>query len=191
MWTDLQMSFSRRHAPEPSPEQEDRELFKTYGGPIEVELLPQVSRTAAQDVLIRAFFKKTTEISVVFSGRRALDTGPLSAHLKWLDNRARHAAATVQRPHPGPDYVRLPVKIKGAWRQQFWRDSDGNETGTYQLVAARWAFTDKNGQLLQFGEPPAYDVKSRARPKSYILHQRDIDAVPRSWRHDCLDGGQS
>ncbi|MCV3271772.1 hypothetical protein [Roseobacter sinensis] len=163
-----------------SPEQEDRALFRTYGGPIEVELVPRLSRTADGDVIISGFFKRSTEISVLFPGRRAREIGPLDAHLRWIDSQARRAAVAARRPSPNPDLIRLPVKIKGAWRQRFWRDADDNETGIYQLVAARWAFTDQTGTLVQFGEAPAYDVSARQRPKSYILTAREIDAVPRS-----------
>ena len=184
------MTEFRRQAPDISPEQEDRSLFKTYGGPIEVELLPQMRRVAAQGLVVRAFFNKTTEISVLFPGRRAAQTAPLETRLRELDNRARCAAAAAHGPSPGPDLIRLPVQIKGAWRQQFWRDDEGNETGTYQLVAARWAFPDKSGELLQFGESPAFDTTARSRPKSYTLNRRDIDALPRSFRQDHATGGQ-
>lgn len=163
-----------------SPEQEDRALFRTYGGPIEIELVPKTSRTTSGDFLVQAFFDHTREISVIFPGRRAREIGPLEAHLRWIDSRARRAAVAARRPSPNPELIRLPVKIKGAWRQQFWRDAEDNENGIYQLVAARWAFTDQTGTLVQFGEAPAYDMTTRQRPKSYILTRREIDAVPRS-----------
>lgn len=178
----LWMTAIDRPAEEMSPEQEDRSLFKTYGGPIEVDLVPRTTRTSAGDYLVRAYFRKATEITVLFPGRRAREIGPLDTHLRWLDSRARRAAVAAQRPSPNPDLIRLAVQIKGAWRQQFWRDEEGNETGTYQLVAARWAFNNQMGELCQFGEAPAFDVKARARPRSYILSAREIDALPRSMR---------
>lgn len=165
-----------------TPEQEDRALFKTYGGPIAVELVPQVNHTSASDFLVRGFFNSDTEISVLFPGRRAKDARALESHLRWLDNRVRHAAAKAQSSVPPIDRIRMSVQIKGSWRQNFWRNADGEETGVYQLVAARWAYTDRAGELAQFGEAPAFDTTTRARPKSHILGMREIDAVPQMVR---------
>ncbi|WP_299673746.1 hypothetical protein [uncultured Roseobacter sp.] len=181
------MAKRREPASALSPEQEDRGLFRTYGGPIEVELVPRLSRDAAGDVVIHAFFKGVREISVMFPGRRAREIGPLHQHLRWLDSRARRAAVAARRPSPSPDLVRLSVQVKGAWRQQSRRDDDDIENGIYQLVAARWAFTDQTGTLVQFGEAPAYDMTARQRPKSYILTTREIDAVQRSRRTENAD----
>jgi hypothetical protein len=76
------------------------------------------------------------------------------------------------------------VQIKGAWRQTFSRDQTGAETRSYQLLVARWAFTDSSGNLMQYGEAPAIMPRSRTRAKSYILSTREIDARPQSLKHD-------
>ena len=54
-----------------SPEEEDRALFTTYGGPIEVEIVPAFQRPSPALFLAKGFFEKNTEIIVLFSGRRA------------------------------------------------------------------------------------------------------------------------
>ncbi|MBW4709295.1 hypothetical protein KX928_16000 [Roseobacter sp. YSTF-M11] len=177
------MPDAKNHTADITAEQEDRALFKTYGGPIAIELVPRMNRVRADTLLIRGFFDNNTEITAVFSGRRARETGPLEAQLQWLDNQARHAAVAARRPVPAADMIRLQVQIKGCWRHDFRRDDEGNETRSYQLVVARWAFTNPRGELQQFGEPPSFDTRTRKRPKSYILGMREIDAVPQASRH--------
>ncbi|QJF52659.1 hypothetical protein [Roseobacter ponti] len=172
-----------------SPELEDRGLFRTYGGPVAVELIPQLNRLSATNLIVRGFFEKETEIAVVFAGRRARETGPLEAHLRWVDGRVRQAAVASKRPVPPVEFMRLPVQIKGSWRKQFFQDDEGNETRTYQLVAGRWAFSGQDGKLQQFGAPPACDISTRNRPKSYILRPREIDAVQVGHERDGGEGG--
>lgn len=167
-----------------SPEQEDRALFKTYGGPIAVDLIPQVFRGSAGDVLIRGIFNSDVEIDVVFPGRRAGETGPLMAQLKAVDSQMRLAAAGANRPAPPIDSIRIPVQIKGSWRHEFRQDADGKDIRSYQLVAARWAFADKTGELVQFGEAPAVMPQAKTRQKSYILNAREFDAVQQSFQQE-------
>ncbi|MEP2640354.1 hypothetical protein [Roseobacter sp.] len=156
-----------------SPEREDRDLFRTYGGPIEVALVPRMHHTDTGDFVARGFFGDDCEITVLFPGRRASEIGPLEAYLRWLDGRARRAAVAAQRPSPNPDLIRLALQIKGAWRVVPAEHSDTPEA--HQLIAARWAFKDQSGALVQFGEAPAYDMLHRKRPKSYILSIRETD----------------
>jgi hypothetical protein len=167
-----------------TPEQEDRDLFKTYGGPIAVDLVPQVFRGGQGDVLIRGFFNGSVHIDVVFSGRRAADVGPLMGQLKAVDSHARLSAAAAKRPEPQIDHIRLPVQIKGSWRHSFVTDKEGQDTRSYQLIAARWAFADASGQLAQYGEAPACAPQTKERRKSYILNAREFDAVPHSFRQE-------
>ena len=162
-----------------SPEQEDRDLFKTYGGPIEVEIVPGFHRSGRYLFLARAFFETDKEIVCVFSGRRALDTGPLARTLQAMESVAAQRAAAQRRPPPPKDAVRLSVQIKGAWQHQYYSDDDGEEVKIFQLVVARWGFTDLQGQAHQFGESPAFEVRAQRRVKSRILQHREIDAVPR------------
>ncbi|WP_300036333.1 hypothetical protein [uncultured Roseobacter sp.] len=165
-----------------TPEQEDRDLFRTYGGPIRVEIVPGFHRSGKYLFLARAFFQQDKEIVTLFSGRRALDTGPLAQTLQALESLAAQRAAAERRPAPPKDAIRLPVQIKGAWQHQYYADDDGEEVKIFQLVVARWGFTDLQGQSHQFGESPACDVKSSRRVKSRMLQPREIDALPRE-RH--------
>jgi hypothetical protein len=167
-----------------SPEQEDRKLFKTYGGPIAVDMIPHVFRGSAGDVLIRGFFNKDVEIDVVFPGRRAAETGPLLAQLKAVDSQMRMKAAGAGRPAPPVTSIRMPVQIKGSWRHEFRQDAEGKDIRSYQLVAARWAYADKSGQLAQFGDAPAVLPQARTRKKSYILNAREFDAVQQSFQQE-------
>lgn len=165
-----------------TPEQEDRALFKTYGGPMEVEIVPHFQRPKKHLFLAKGFFDGNTEIIAVFSGRRALETKPLSQYLKALENATRQRAVAHRLPPPNLESIRLSVQIKGSWQYKFYRDADGEEFKVFELLVARWAFTDQQGTLHQFGEAPAFDVKTRKRNKSYILQSRDVDAVPRESR---------
>ncbi|WP_298839130.1 hypothetical protein [uncultured Roseobacter sp.] len=162
-----------------SPEQEDLDLFRTYGGPIEVEIVPGFHRSGRYLFLARAFFESDKEIVTVFSGRRALDTGPLARTLQALESLAAQRAAAQRRPPPPKDAIRLPVQIKGAWQHQYYADDEGEEVKIFQLLVARWSFTDLQGQEHQFGESPAGAVRAQRRVKSRILQRREIDAVPR------------
>lgn len=178
------MTDPRRQTNATTPEQEDRALFKTYGGPIAVELIPQVFRGSAGDILVRGYFNKDVEIDVVFPGRRAAETGPMLAQLKAVDSQMRLGAAGANRPAPPMHSIRMPVQIKGSWRHEFRQNEDGKDVRSYQLVAARWAFADKSGQLAQFGEAPAVLPQAKTRKKSYILNAREFDAVQQSFQQD-------
>lgn len=167
-----------------SPAEEDRNLFKTYGGPIAVDLTPQIHRNPNGDVLVRGFFKQSVEIVVVFSGRRVAEVGALQAQLKAVDSQLRRAAVAAQRPEPMINRIRMPVQIKGSWRHSYTQDADGKETREYQLIAARWAFADSNGQLAQFGVAPVASPTASLRKKSYILNMREFDAVPQTNRQE-------
>ncbi|MFK7744240.1 MAG: hypothetical protein AB8B47_04230 [Roseobacter sp.] len=165
-----------------TPEQEDRGLFKTYGGPMEVEMVPHVTRPKKFLFLAKAYFETNTEILAVFSGRRATETTPLRRLLNAMENNARQHAVARRAPPPNLDLIRLPVQIKGSWQYEFYRNDDGEEIKVVQLIVARWAFSDATGKLHQFGEAPAYDLQTRQRNKSYILQTRDVDAIPRDSR---------
>lgn len=165
-----------------TPEQEDRALFKTYGGPIEVEMVPSFQRPDKHLFMVKAFFQKEIEIIAIFSGRRALETDQLKRTLSSLESLAAQRAAARKMQPPPTDMIRLPVQIKGSWQQKFYSDDEGQDVKVYQLLVARWAFNDLLGQPHQFGEAPAYDIPTRKRAKSRILQRREIDAVQREWR---------
>lgn len=170
-----------------TPEAEDRALFKTYGGPIEVEMVPLVSRPNKNLFLVKAYFEKTRDIVVVISGRRAQEAKTLEAYLKQVESAALQHAAARRVPAPDPNSIKLPVKIKGSWEVKLQSRVDGEEVKVVQLIAARWAFTDRSGTLHQFGESPAFDSTTRRRKKSYILQSREIDAVPRAPRFGAVE----
>ena len=178
------MPTTDKHSNAVSDEDEDRALFQTYGGPIAIDLLPQMFQTDCNDLTIRGLTSTAAEVLVVISGRRVKDTGPLIAQLKHVEASVRKSAAAIGRAAPDIERMRLPVQIKGAWRQTFSRDQTGAETRSYQLLVARWAFTDSSGNLMQYGEAPAIMPRARTRAKSYILSTREIDARPQSLKHD-------
>ena len=169
-------------------QEEDRALFKTYGGPIAVSLVPQVHRTLTGDVLVRGYFDATTEIFLLIAGRRAREAKALEARLKGLHEGANGAAVRAGKPLPSVNQIRLPLQVKGTWRQKFWREEDGSDVRTHQLVAARWAYKDRTGALVQFGMAPAVVRTPQRRAKSYILQTREIDAVPVTFHREKADG---
>ena len=163
-----------------TPEQEDRALFKTYGGPIEVEIVPSFQRPNRQLFLAKGFFQTDTEIIAVFSGRRAQETDALRRSLEALESVAAQRAVAQRCAPPRTEQIRLPVQVKGSWQHRFFSDDDGEDVKIFQLIVGRWAFKDMHGQLRQFGEAPAFDLNTRRRNTSYILQRREIDAVPRN-----------
>jgi hypothetical protein len=165
-----------------TPEQEDRELFSTYGGPITVEIVPAFQRPNRDLFLAKAFFEGDREIITVFSGRRAFETDHLRRTLEAMESVAGQRAAARRTAPPKTEAIRLPVQIKGSWQHRFFSNDDGDDVKIFQLIVGRWTFQDLQGDSHQFGEAPAFDVKARRRNKSYILQKREIDAVPRSPR---------
>lgn len=165
-----------------TPEEEDRALFTTYGGPIEVELVPAFQQPNPALFLVKAFFEKTTEIITVFSGRRVRETEHLRRTLAAMDSMAKQRAAAKRAPPPPTGHIRLPVQIKGSWQHRYMANDRGEDVKIIQLIAGRWTFNDLRGDAHQFGEAPAFDLNARRGAKSYILQRREIDAVPRSSR---------
>ena len=159
-------------------------LFKTYGGPIAVDLIPQVLRGSQGDVLVRGFFNTSVAIDVVFAGRRARMVMPMLTQLKAVDKQLRQTASAAGHPDPKIDSIRFPVQIKGSWRHNVAQDRQGDPTRSYQLVAARWAYAGSDGELVQFGEAPAVMPEAKARKKSYILNAREFDAVQQSFQEE-------
>lgn len=165
-----------------TPEEEDRALFTTYGGPVEVEIVPAFQQPSRTLFLAKAFFEKNTEIIAVFSGRRALQTEHLRRTLAALESITSQRAAAKRMAPPGPEAIRLPVQIKGSWQHRYMANDQGENVKIIQLIVGRWAFKDLRGDAHQFGEAPAFDINARRGNKSYILQKREIDAVPQSSR---------
>ncbi len=170
--------------PGATPEEEDRALFKTYGGPIEIDMTPGFQRPNKFLFLAKAYFEKDTEIVAVVSGRRAGETGLLVQTLSAMESAANQKAVARRAAPPKVDDIRLPVQIKGSWQYHVYSDANGDDVRVFQLVVARWGFKDIRGRLHQFGEAPAFDTSARRKNASYILQRREIDAVPRVANHD-------
>jgi hypothetical protein len=134
---------------------EDAGLFKTAVCDLMLELIPQMRRNDRQDLIVRGFVDRKTEIDIFFAGRRAAEVGPLEAQLKALMARARKKAEAAGNPPPDVEKIRLPVRAEGAWRRSLQRDDSGWETGTYHFVVARWSLLDRDGNTVTFGEAPA------------------------------------
>ncbi|WP_187432012.1 hypothetical protein ROLI_009840 [Roseobacter fucihabitans] len=158
------MSHRRKPASEITPEYEDSGLFKSKVGQLAVELVPQMSRNSRNDLVVRGFANRTTEIEVAFAGRRVKEAGPLEARLNALMNKRIREAKALGEKAPDIDHVRLPVLIEGAWRPRFRRDQTGWETRSYYLFAARWSILDNEGNSVSFGSPPL--VVMSGQPKS-------------------------
>ncbi len=165
-----------------SPEEEDRALFTTYGGPIEVEMVPAFQQPKAALFLVKAYFEKTTEIITVFSGRRAREAEHLRRTLATMDSIAKQRAAAKRAEPPPAGLIRLPVLIKGSWQHRYVANEQGEDVKIIQLIAGRWTFKDLRGEMHQFGEGPAIDINARRGKRSYMLQEREIDAIPRSSR---------
>ncbi len=150
----------RKTSVEITPVYEDAGLFKTAICDLMLELIPQVRRNDREDLIVRGFVDRKTEIDVFFAGRRAAEVGPLEAQLKALMTRARKTATAAGAPPPSVETVRLPVRAEGAWRRSLQRDESGWETGTYHFVVSRWSLLDREGNTVTFGEAPAVYTRS-------------------------------
>jgi hypothetical protein len=144
----------RRPASEVTPVEEDAGLFKTALCDMMVELIPQTRRNDRDDLIIRGFVDRKTEVDIFFAGRRTALVAPLETQLKALLAHARKLAAERNGPPPDIEKIRLPVRVQGAWRRSRVRDENGWETGTYHFVVARWSLLDREGSTVTFGEPP-------------------------------------
>ncbi len=146
---------SRLPVHEVSASYEDAGLFRTALCQLMLELIPQMRRNDRQDLVVRGFVDRKTEIDVFFAGRRAAEVGPLERQLKALMTHARQQAASAGAKPPDVAKVRLPLRAEGAWRRSLHRDDSGWETGSYHFVVARWSLLDKDGNTVSFGEAPA------------------------------------
>ncbi|MGA9251210.1 MAG: hypothetical protein WBV71_02055 [Roseobacter sp.] len=145
----------RRPAHEVTASYEDAGLFKTAICQLMLELIPQMRRNDRQDLIVRGFVDRKTEIDVFFAGRRTAEVGPLEKQLKAMMTHARNLAAENDAKPPDVTNIRLPLRAEGAWRRSLQRDDSGWETGTYHFVVARWSLLDKEGQTVSFGEAAA------------------------------------
>ncbi len=144
----------RMHSSEVTPLYEDSGLFKTALCDMMLELIPQTRRNDRDDLIVRGFVDRKTEIDIFFAGRRTAETGPLVTQLKAIMSQARKKAEATDGPPPEVEKLRLPVRAEGAWRRSLQRDDSGWETGTYHFVVARWSLLDKAGNTVTFGEKP-------------------------------------
>lgn len=148
----------RKPPSEVTPVYEDTGLFKTAICDMMLELIPLMRRNDRNDLIVRGFVDRKTEIDIFFAGRRTPQSAPLEAQLKALMTHARKAAAANNMPPPDVARIRLPVRAEGAWRRSVKRDDNGWETGSYHFVVARWSLLDREGKTVTFGEPPAISL---------------------------------
>jgi hypothetical protein len=145
---------TRKPPSEVTPLYEDTGLFKTAVRDMMLELIPQIRRNDRQDLIVRGFVDRKTEIDVFFAGRRAAEVGPLENQLKALMAYARKTASAEGSEAPNVTKIRLPVRVEGAWRRSRQRDDSGWETGSYHFVVSRWSLLDQKGNTVTFGEKP-------------------------------------
>lgn len=144
----------RTHQSEVTPAFEDSGLFKTALCDMMLELIPQTRHNEREDLIVRGFVDRKTEIDIFFAGRRTAETGPLVAQLKAIMSQARKKAEAAGNPPPAVENLRLPVRVEGAWRRSLQLDDGGWVTGTYHFVVARWSLLDNAGNTVTFGEKP-------------------------------------
>lgn len=147
------MKDRRKPASQVTPEYEDRGIFKNPTTQLVVELVPRFGKNSRGDVMIMGFLQGNVPVDVVFAGRRKAQAAHVMQELRILWSRANREVPPNGTP-PEVEWVRLPVRIEGAWRPRFERDDQGWQTRTHQLFAARWLLTDAEGNALSFGEPP-------------------------------------
>jgi len=148
------MQNRRTPAREITPKSEDRGLFKKELGQFWVALVPHIKHSSRGDLVIRGYLNGTSEVFVIFAGRRTKQALPIENRLKTMFSRASHAAARSKADPPHINRIRLPVHIEGAWRPRFQADESGWDQRSFQLLASRWAFADADGVTNLGGRPP-------------------------------------
>jgi hypothetical protein len=137
-----------------TPHSEDRGLFKKDLGQFPVALVPHMKRSSRGDLVIRGYLNGTSEIYVIFAGRRAKEAAPIENLLNAKLSQAVEEASKARRAPPEVNKIRLPVNVEGAWRSRFQRDVSGWDHRSYQFLASRWAFLDADGMTNLGGRPP-------------------------------------
>lgn len=150
----LSMQNRRSPAREITPRSEDLGLFKKQLGQFWVALVPHMKRSSRGDLVIRGYLNGTSEVFVIFAGRRTKQALPVEARLKSMFSLACRAAERKKTAPPQINRIRLPVHIEGAWRPRFQASDSGWDERSYQLLASRWAFADVEGITNLGGQPP-------------------------------------
>lgn len=148
------MQNRRTPSREITPRTEDLGLFKKELGQFWVALVPHIKRSSRGDLVIRGYLNGTSEVFVIFAGRRTKQALPIEARLKALFAKATSAAVKSNSAAPLVNRIRLPVHIEGAWRPRFQADDSGWDQRSFQLLASRWAFADVEGITNLGGQPP-------------------------------------
>lgn len=126
----------------PSPQKEDRGIFKT--GVVEVRLhLSPLSRRSSRGDLICIGFIDDSEVEVVFPGRRRNETGALEAEL-----------GRVARKAQGGRSARMPFLARGIWRSRVVELDAVESKRVYQFLVAQWTIRNSAGQDTTYGELP-------------------------------------
>jgi len=133
-----------------SPAEEDAGLFQTPILHLTAEIIPRFARNGRNDVIIQGFLNSGHEFDVVIAGRRAQQADPLLLHMRTLWSEANRVVRMNSEPVK-PEEVRCKISVDGAWRPQFKIDQEGWQTRRHQFLAARWSWTDQNGNDMQFG----------------------------------------
>lgn len=153
------MQNRRSPAKEVTPESEDRGLFKKDVGQFRVSLVPHMKRSSRGDLVVRGYLNDKSEVFVIFAGRRTKEATAIEMRLKRMFTQVNQAAAKARSRMPDINNIRLPIHVEGAWRSHFERDDSGWDHRSYQLLAARWAFSDEDGVTNLGGRPPFADVR--------------------------------
>ncbi|WP_083098558.1 hypothetical protein [Pseudophaeobacter leonis] len=102
-----------------TPKSEDTGLFKKDLGQFAVALVPHMKRSSRGDLVIRGYLNGTSEIYVIFAGRRAKEAAPIENLLNAKFKRAVEEALKARRAPPEVSQIRLPLNVEGAWRSRF------------------------------------------------------------------------
>lgn len=143
----------RRKTDDIDAENDDSGLFGKGIVAITIDLTPLAARSGRRDLVVKGFVGDT-EVDVIFPGRRARNTSPLTGMLEMFAVGARRAAAEDGMPIPTADRIRCPVQVEGCWRPRITTDASGWPTRRYQLLAARWTIDTGRGPQV-FGDRPA------------------------------------
>lgn len=131
-----------------TPAEEDSRLFANGVVEVELELTPLRKESSRLDLVFVGFIG-SSEIEIVFSGRRRAASAPLSATLDRLFSEAAKMSTKPQSQHN----TRCDVRVLGSWRKNIVEE-EGMIERRYQFLVARWSYSENEETERTYGEVP-------------------------------------
>ena len=128
---------------------EDAVQFPSGTVQVAVDVTAQRRRSTTGDLVLRAFVHDK-EIELVIPGRRKAAAVPL---LQRLQAKVQYRKLLPDmKSDPGD--IRQRLRVDGAWRVRLLDELSASPGRRFQLVAARWRYSDTSGVEQVYGQLP-------------------------------------